>query len=72
MELKEESGTPNIIGSIRLGLMISIRQKIPHDFIIKKDEYYIKLFLDELENVPNLYILHDLLLKNKTHIPVFF
>ena len=71
VELKEESGTPNIIGSIRLGLMISIRQKIPHDFIIKKDEYYIKLFLDELENVPNLYILHDHLLRNMTHIPVF-
>ena len=71
VELKEESGTPNIIGSIRLGLMISIRQKIPHDFIIKKDEYYINLFLKTLENLPNLYILHDNLLKNKTHIPVF-
>ena len=30
VELKEESGTPNIIGSIRLSLMISVRQKIPH------------------------------------------
>ena len=71
VEYKEESGTPNIIGSIRLGLMISIRQKIPHDFIIKKDEEYISLFLKSLENIPNLYILHDDLLKNKTHIPVF-
>lgn len=43
VEIKEESGTPNIIGSIRLGLTISVRQQIPHDFIIKKDEYYIKL-----------------------------
>ena len=71
VELKEESGTPNIIGSIRLGLMISIRKSIPHDFIIKKDEDYINLFLKNLENIPNLYILHDNLLKNKTHIPVF-
>ena len=71
VELKEESGTPNIIGSIRLSLMISVRQKIPHDFIIKKDEYYIKLFLNELEKIPNLYILHDDLLSNRTHIPVF-
>ena len=55
VELKEESGTPNIIGSIRLGLTISIRQKIPHDFIIKKDEHYIKLFLKELEDIPNIY-----------------
>ena len=71
VELKEESGTPNIIGSIRLGLMISIRSKIPHDFIIKKEEYYIKLFLNELEKIPNLYILHDSLLRNKAHVPVF-
>jgi len=71
VELKEESGTPNIIGSIRLGLMISIRQKIPHDFIIKRDEYYIKLFLKELENIPNLYILHNDFLRNRVHIPVF-
>jgi len=71
VELKEESGTPNIIGSIRLGLMISIRQKIPHDFIIKRDEHYIKLFLKELENIPNLYILHNDFLRNRVHIPVF-
>ena len=79
VEYKEESGTPNIIGSIRLGLMISIRQKIPHDFIIKKDEEYIKLFreglsLDETDpnkKIHNLYILHDDFLRDKTHIPVF-
>ena len=71
VELKEESGTPNIIGSIRLGLTISIRQKIPHDFIIKKDEHYIKLFLKELEDIPNIYILHNNFLRNRIHIPVF-
>lgn len=51
--------------------MTSIRQKIPHRFIIEKDEYYINLFLKELENLPNIYILHDKLLKNKVHVPVF-
>ena len=71
VELKEESGTPNILGSIRLGLMISIRQKIPHDFIIKKDECYIKLFVKELEEIPNLYILHHNFLRDKAHVPVF-
>ena len=71
VESKEESGTPNIIGSIRLGLMISLRQKIPHNFIIKQDENYIKLFLDELETIPNLYILQNYLLNNRAHVPVF-
>ena len=71
VELNKESGTPNIIGSIRLGLVISIRQKIPHDFIIKKNERYIKLFLKELVKIPNLYILHNDFLSNKVHIPIF-
>ena len=70
-ELKEESGTPNIIGSIRLGLVITIRQKIPDDFIIKKDEYYIKLFLGSLKEITNLYILHGNILGEKSHLPVF-
>ena len=70
-ELKEESGTPNIIGSIRLGLVITIRQKIPDDFIIKKDEYYIKLFLGSLKEITNLYILHGNIFGEKSHLPVF-
>jgi selenocysteine lyase/cysteine desulfurase len=71
VELKEESGTPNIIGGIRVGLMFLIRQKIPHSFIIKRDEYYSKLFTNELENIINLYILDHKQLRNKPHIPVY-
>ena len=71
VELKEESGTPNIIGGIRVGLMFLIRQKVPHSFIIKRDEYYSKLFTSELENIINLYILDHKQLRNKPHIPVY-
>ena len=71
VELKEESGTPNIIGGIRVGLMFLIRQKIPHSFIIERDEYYSKLFTSELENIINLYILDHKQLRNKPHIPVY-
>ena len=71
VELKEESGTPNIIGGIRLGLMISIMMSVPHRDILKKEEYFIKLFLHKLEEVPNIYILHDNILKTKPHIPIF-
>jgi len=70
-ELKEESGTPNIIGSIRLGLMISVMSKIPHKDILLKEEEYIDLFLNKLGKLPNLHILHNNLLKNNPHIPVF-
>ena len=71
IERREESGTPNIIGSIRLGLTISLRQKIPHDLIIKRNEHYINLFLDKLETIPNLYILQNYVLNNIPHIPIF-
>ena len=71
VELKEESGTPNIIGAIRAGLSILIRQKIPHIFIIKRDDYYNKLFIDELENIFNLYILDHKYLRNKSHLPTY-
>ena len=37
VEYKEESGTPNIVGAIRLGIMLAARTKIPHDFLIQKD-----------------------------------
>ena len=70
-ELKEESGTPNIIGSIRLGLMISVMSKIPHKDILLKEEKYINLFLYKLGKIQNLHILHNNLLKNNPHIPVF-
>lgn len=71
VELKEESGTPNIIGSIRLGLMIRLRQEFSHEFIIKKEEEYNKLFIDGLKDIPNLYILHNSYLENKVHLPIF-
>ena len=71
VEFKEESGTPNIIGAIRLGIMINIRSEIPHDFLIQRDEQYNKLFMSQLKDVQNLYILHGNYLKDKTHIPIF-
>ena len=71
VEFKEESGTPNIIGAIRLGLMLAKRSKIRHDILILKDLKYEQLFVRELDNVENLYILHKNYLKNFVHIPIY-
>ena len=71
VEYKEESGTPNIVGAIRLGIMLAARSKIPHDFLIQKDEKYNHLFVQELKDVENLYILHGNYLKNRPHIPIY-
>ena len=51
--------------------MISIMMSVPHRDILKKEEYFIYLFLNKLENVPNLYILHDKILRSVPHIPIF-
>ena len=71
VEYKEESETPNIVGAIRLGIMLAARSKIPHDFLIQKDEKYNHLFVQELKDVENLYILHGNYLKNRPHIPIY-
>jgi len=68
-EIKEESGTPNIIGNIRLGIMTFIRSQIEHNLIVDIDEEYNKLM--ENINEPNIYILGNDELKGKAHIPVF-
>ena len=69
VEVKEESGTPNIIGGIRIGLMTFIRSKIDHNLIIDIDDEYNKL-MDNIDE-PNIYILENELLNGKPHIPVF-
>ena len=50
--------------------MIKVRQEISHEFVIKKEEEYNKLFVDKLKGIPNLYILHNKYLKNKPHLPI--
>ena len=44
IELKEESGTPDIIGSVRLGLSLILRERIDHMFILKKEQEIMKKF----------------------------
>ena len=51
--------------------MIKVRQEISHEFVIKKEEEYNKLFVDKLKGIPNLYILHNKYLKNKPHLPIY-
>ena len=74
IELREESGTPDIIGSVRVGLSLILRERIEHDFILKRekeinDKVYNKLIrYNKYKN--NIHILSDM--KSTTpHIPIF-
>ena len=70
IELREESGTPDIIGSVRVGLSLILRERIDHAFILKKEEEINEKIYNKLKNIKNIHILSDF--DNKTpHIPIY-
>ena len=70
IELREESGTPDIIGSVRIGLSLILRERIEHMFILKKDEEINQKIYKKLKNLKNLHFLSDF--DHKTpHIPIY-
>lgn len=69
IENREESGTPDIIGSVRIGLSILIREYIPHEYIIHKDNEINTYVINSLSSIPNIHLLYDTPLSQ--HIPIY-
>ena len=70
IELREESGTPDIIGSVRIGLSLILRERIDHMLILKKEEEINQKIYNKLKKIKNIHILSDF--DNKTpHIPIY-
>ena len=57
IEAREESGTPDIIGSVRIGIILMIKERITHDFIINKEELIDKRAKERLLSIKNLYLI---------------
>ena len=74
IELREESGTPDIIGSVRVGLALILRERIDHEFILKKEQEINNKVYDKLKKLNkfqnNLHILSDFSY-TEAHIPIF-
>ena len=70
IEVREESGTPDIIGSVRIGLSLILRERIDHLLILKKEEEINKKIYQKLKNEKNIYFLSDLDI-NTPHIPIY-
>ena len=74
IELREESGTPDIIGSVRIGLSLILRERIDHYFILKKEQEINEKVYNKLKKLNpfknNLHILHQNSIPNP-HIPIF-
>ena len=59
IELREESGTPDIIGSVRIGLSLILRERINHTFILNKEKEINNKIYSKLKDIKNLHILSD-------------
>ena len=74
IELREESGTPDIIGSVRIGLSLILRERIDHSFILKKEQEINEKVFNKLKDSQifgkNIHILSDVPISNP-HIPIF-
>lgn len=56
-EMREEGGTPDIIGSIRAGLVIQLKQAIGTDLILEKDTEMCRIAYDCWKKCKNLVLL---------------
>ena len=74
IELREESGTPDIIGSVRIGLSLILRERIDHSIILKKEQEINQKVYSKLKTshkfIKNIHILSDNI-DHIPHIPIF-
>lgn len=57
---REEGGTPNIVGAIRAGLAIDLKELIGTERIARVEETFLRRAIDRLRGIPRIHILGDL------------
>jgi len=71
IEAREESGTPDIIGSVRIGLSILLREKVDHEFILKREDEINRYAMSRLRKIPNIFVIGDDSHDNIKRIPIY-
>lgn len=71
IESREESGTPDIIGGVRIGLSLILREKIDHFSVVERDEIINKKVIDFCRKLPNVHLLTDIEDETLPHIPIY-
>lgn len=56
-ELREEGGTPDIVGSVRAGLVFQLKEAVGHEAIREREGSFIRRAIESWEKNPNLQIL---------------
>eukprot|EP01125_Pyxidicula_operculata_P013738 TRINITY_DN4559_c0_g2_i2.p1 TRINITY_DN4559_c0_g2~~TRINITY_DN4559_c0_g2_i2.p1 ORF type:complete len:860 (+),score=152.31 TRINITY_DN4559_c0_g2_i2:1444-4023(+) len=54
---REEGGTPDIVGSIRAGLVFQLKYSVGTKTIEEREKHFVKVAFDRLSKIPNLHIL---------------
>jgi selenocysteine lyase/cysteine desulfurase/tRNA(Ile)-lysidine synthase TilS/MesJ len=67
-EEREEGGTPDIIGSIKLGLVFQLKEAVSDDFIYNIELQKAKAITERLQSINNLVLLGN---PDLEHLPVF-
>ena len=67
-EEREEGGTPDIIGSIRLGLVFQLKSQIGEEFIMRTELKHFRAINERLMKIPNLLVLGG---PNVKRLPIF-
>jgi selenocysteine lyase/cysteine desulfurase len=57
IETREEGGTPNILGSIRCGLVFHLKQSVGSEFIESREDKLVDKFFQRFRNHKTLFIL---------------
>ena len=68
IEVKETGGTPDIIGSIKIGLIFDLKTRY-QDFILKRDRFILTKVQKQLQTIHNLKLLNPV--ENLHRMPVF-
>ncbi|CAF3881513.1 unnamed protein product, partial [Rotaria sp. Silwood1] len=57
IETREEGGTPNILGSIRAGLVFTLKHTVGHELIIERETELVNKFIERFRDSQTLLIL---------------
>jgi selenocysteine lyase/cysteine desulfurase len=57
IQLREEGGTPDILGAIRTGLVFHLKHTIGYDLIEKREQQLVKQFFNRFQQHSKLFVL---------------
>ncbi|KAG8181065.1 hypothetical protein JTE90_014777 [Oedothorax gibbosus] len=68
VEMREEGGTPSIVGAIRAGMAFQLKEAVGCTVISKREEEICRMVFDRLKNIPELKILGN---TSVSRLPIF-